>query len=79
MLVQYQTSVVALPLWVVYAHSDDYPDSFVARLWDLLTNLPTSSHLLAPTLDALRLRLPPDLHRMERAPHDEPHIVETWI
>lgn len=64
---------------MVYDHPTDYPDHYVARLWDALTNVGTASVLTAPTLDELRLRLPPELDLLPRQPGDDPCIVETWI
>jgi hypothetical protein len=75
-----QMTTVGLPIWIIYAHPTDYPDHYVARLWDGMTNQATASYLLAPTLDALRLRLPPELYRyLAQHPFDEPHVVETWL
>jgi hypothetical protein len=72
-------TTIGLPIWVIYAHPKDSPDAFVARLWDGMTDQPTASYLVAPTLAALRLRLPPDLHRLQRNTQDEPHVMESWI
>jgi len=35
--------------------------------------------LLFPSLEATRSALPPGLHRLNRAPGDDPVIVETWM
>lgn len=71
--------MIALPLWVVYARPSDYPHHYVARLWDAMTNVATSSVLTAPTLPLLRMRLPPELDRLERMAGDDPCIVESWL
>ena len=70
---------IGLPMWVIYANPSDYPGHYVARLWDGLKLQATSSYMLAPTLEAIRLRLPPDLHRVERHQYDDLCIVETWL
>lgn len=70
---------IGLPIWVVYDHPTDFPESYIARLWDGMTNTATASYLLAPTLDALRARLPPELVQLARHEEDDPAIVETWL
>jgi hypothetical protein len=72
-------TTIRLPIWVISARPDDFPDHFVARLWDGMTHQATASYLLAPTLDAVRLRLPPDLYRLDRQEQDAPCIVEVWL
>lgn len=79
MSVQYQTSVVQFPQWVIYKHPEDFPEHYVARLWDGMSGMPTTSYLLAPDLARLYLRLPPDLVCMPRHPGDDPKIVEVWL
>lgn len=70
-----------LSMWTVYRHPLDYPDSFVARRWDIgsgVTNV-TNDMFVADTLIEVRALLPPGLVCMERLPHDQPQIVEVWI
>lgn len=68
-----------LPVWVVYDHPQDFPDHFVARLWEGMDNTPTATVLVADTLAELRDMLPPDLNGLERMEGDDPTIVETWL
>ena len=68
---------VAIDLWTVYAHPRDYPNGFVARLWN--ENQHTDTHVVAPTLSEVRALLPPGLHRLPRSPSDDACIVETWL
>lgn len=69
-----------LPMWTIYDHPTDYPDGFIARLFLTLPDLRiTRSVVVAPTLSALRARLPMGLVCMTRAPDDDPRIVETWL
>ncbi|MEY2117089.1 hypothetical protein [Rhodanobacter sp. FW106-PBR-R2A-1-13] len=63
--------------WVVYDHPRDMPDVFVARQWRLTG--PTSRFFTAPTLDALREKLPAGLTCLPRSPDDDSVIVETWL
>jgi hypothetical protein len=73
------TKYIRMPIWVIYANPLDYPGQYVARLWDGMTNTATTSYMLAPTLEAIRRRLPPDLCCLDRQERDAPCIVETWL
>jgi hypothetical protein len=72
----------ALPMWTVYAHPLDYPDSFVARrfLVDANGSVSTDDIMREDALDVLRARLMRlGLTCITRSPQDEPQIVETWL
>lgn len=66
-----------IQIWVVYDSPLDRPGTFVARKW--VNDLATEETLEAPTLDALRAKLPADMYCIPRSLGDEPHIVECWI
>lgn len=66
-----------IPLICVYDHPTDYPDKFIARLWDC--NIPTRIMVTADTLEELREKIPSSMVRMDRHPKDDPCIVEVWI
>lgn len=68
-------------LWTVYDSPADHPGEFVARLFVVFggESKATRMFVKAPSLDEVRAKLPPGLFRMNRAPTDEPHIVETWL
>ena len=66
-----------IPLICVYDHPTDYPDKFIARLWDC--NVPTHIMASADTLEELREKIPSSMVRMDRLPKDDPCIVEVWI
>lgn len=66
-----------LPMICVYSHPSDYPDNFVARLWD--ANKPTRLVALADTLEEIREKIPPNMTRLPRQSNDDPCIVEVWI
>ena len=66
------------PIWVIYDHPKDFPDSVVVRIWwgevpDTLTQ-----HFLS--VDAARRHM---LYRgrvpLARDKSDDPCIVESWI
>lgn len=70
-----------LVVWTVYQCPRDFPTLFVGRphVANRQGTYPLPSHLEALSLDALRVQLPTDLHRLDRQPEDEPQIVEVWL
>ena len=72
-----------LRIWIVYKHPADYPDSYVARLWEIGINGPraTDSIIIRETLEDLRDMLEFEMHLSKpmRQPADDPVIVETWL
>lgn len=71
-----------LSLWVVTDHPSDFPGHFVARRWTIADGAaqPTDVYFhdaaLAPLQERLRAR---GLFRLDRAPGDDPVIVEVWL
>lgn len=71
-----------LSIWTVFDHPADYPDSFVARRFEVHSGgvtFATPEAVFATSLEAVRAKLPPGLYRMPRQHDDEPQIVESWI
>jgi len=70
-----------LSMFVLYDHPKDLPDFFVARRWEVKDGAyaPTDEVKTAPTLEMLRLLLPPGLTRLPRAEQDDPCIIEVWL
>ena len=66
-----------LQIWVVYDSPSDRPGVFVSRKW--INDVPTEVTVQAPTLDALRGKLPAGLYCIPRSLGDDPRIVECWI
>ena len=67
-----------LPIWVIYDHPSDYPDNYVARLWN--SDSPTDTVLLADSLETIQEKLHEmGLLCMPRMDEDDPCIVEVWI
>lgn len=67
-----------IPIITVYDHPQDYPDKFVARVFDM--NRPTNMAAIADTYEELLEAIPTrNMARMERSPKDDPVIMETWI
>ncbi|MDR1630064.1 MAG: hypothetical protein LBS36_07630 [Oscillospiraceae bacterium] len=66
-----------VPLICIYKHPKDYPDKYVARLWD--RNIPTQIMATSETLEGIREKIPEGMVRLNRDATDDPVIVETWI
>lgn len=71
------TEQAAIPIIIVTANQDDYPQRYVARLWDM--SVPTSTQYMAleDTLEELRKTIPAEMSRLPAAPDDS--IVEAWL
>lgn len=71
------TEQAAIPVIIVTANQDDYPQRYVARLWDM--SVPTSTQYIAmeDTLEELRKTIPAEMSRLPAAPDDS--IVEAWL
>lgn len=67
-----------LILWTIYDHPKDFPNTFVARAWNM--DQPTDQLIIAPSLEELReIMVSWGLSCLTRNPEDDPCIVETWI
>jgi len=66
-----------MPLIAIYDHPSDYPDKFVARIWDV--DIPTRYAVLRDDLESIREVIPPWMVRFVRSDKDDPVIVETWL
>ena len=67
-----------IPVVAVYKSPKDYPDKYVARVFDL--DRPTRFVFVADTYQELLDKLPvQQLVRMARHPTDDPAIVEVWM
>ena len=75
-------SAVILSVWTIYDHPSDWPGGFVARRLEARTDhtvVATADAVFAPTLEAVRAKLPQGLDCVTRCPGDDPKIVESWI
>jgi hypothetical protein len=76
--------VTSLVMWTVYKHPNDYPGEYVARKFVIAEDFyqrskeSISSRSLRDVRNVLR-SLYPGLIQLNRAPDDEPHIVEVWL
>lgn len=70
--------MTVLPLIVIYNHPADYPDKYVARLWDV--GRPTNMAALADDYDGILEAIPTgQMVSLGRGEKDDPTIVEVWI
>jgi hypothetical protein len=70
-----------LPMFVIYDHPTDFPDSYVARLWVTLPQ-PQSTEfvILSERIGNLRQIMEQiGFAQLARDPADDPKALETWI
>lgn len=65
------------PIIVVYEHPKDYPNCYVARVWDC--EKPTNVIVLSDDLEGIRRMRPPWMVQMKSSYKDDKCIVETWL
>ncbi len=66
-----------VPIICIYEHPSDYPDKFVARLYDLTH--PTRYVVLTDTLEEARKAVPGEMFCFPRDQKDDPVIVESYL
>ncbi len=70
-----------VPMFTVYGpDTTDYPGRYTVRP-SLTLPVLRRYHLvyLAESLDAVRVVVPRDAHRLDRQPGDDPSIIEVWL
>jgi len=65
------------PLIAIYKHPRDYPEKYVARLWDI--SKPTQYIVLSDNIDNIRQAIPFWMVRLMPTEWDDPVLVETWL
>ena len=76
----YQRGV--LPIWTIYRHPNDYPNDYVARMFETSPSTPTPSKFMvrSPEIHALRTTfIHAGLIALPREDGDDPNIVESWV
>jgi len=66
-----------MPIIAVYKNPIDYPDKYVARIFNV--DRPTVIAVIGDTLHEIRLKIPRHMIKLDRATIDDPVIVETWV
>lgn len=76
-------SFQALDMWVIYDHPSDFPDTFVARRWEVRAEERATDDIKKhESLDALRGLIINETrchHRLARFADDDSKIVEVWL
>jgi len=67
-----------VPIIAVYKNPSDYPEKYVARLWDIHKR-PTLYVLVKDDIEDVRWNIPEIMYRLEPSPKDDPTLVETWL
>ena len=70
-LTQADLSHLILPLVTIYEKPADFPNEYVARIWDGQGARPTNIMVKSKSIESIREDI--------EAAGDEPHIVETWM
>ena len=70
-----------LPLWTIYEKPLDQTDGFIARRFESGNGShgPTEDTVTGALEDIRDLFRRAGLIKLDRAPEDEPQIVETWV
>lgn len=68
-----------MPMIVVYDHPKDYPDNYVARVFDV--GNPTNAVIVKDDVDEIQqdIRENTDMIFFPRDAKDAPHIVGVWM
>lgn len=74
-------SKLDFPLVTVYEKTLDFPDAFIARVWDGKGPKPTNTMIKRDTIQEIRGDIMAAGFEtvFQRAEGDDPHIVETWM
>lgn len=65
------------PIWTIFQNTTDYPEQYVARLFDL--SIPTNVVMIDDCLDNLRQKINPLLDRYPRDEFDDKSVVEIYM
>lgn len=78
---QVDFSGLKLPLITIYEKPLDFPNAFVARVWDGEGPKATNTIIMRFSLEECRedIQAAGFTVKFPRAEGDEPHIVETWM
>lgn len=69
--------VLQMPLIVVYKNPSDYPNDYVARLWDL--NVATPYAVVEKSMEEIKKAIPMHMVYVEPYADDDPNIVATFL
>lgn len=74
-------STFYMPMVTVYKNPTDFPDKYVARIFDIKDGRPLAQPyaLIKDSLEEIHKVIPDQFIRMPRDPQDDPKIQEVWI
>ena len=76
-------SEMTWPMITIYENPSDYPDLFVARIFDITAGFvfPTNTFITRKSLEDVRMDIMAAgfITRLEREACDDPAIKETWM
>lgn len=80
-LSQVDFSGLYFPLVTVYERPLDFPNDYVARVWDGKRARPTDTMIKRSTIEEIREDIKNAGFKtvFARAEGDDPHIIETWM
>lgn len=70
-------SEIKAAMIVIYDHPKDYPNSYVARIWDM--DKPTNVVVANENLDMLRSLIPNGMGCINKFETDDPCMLEIWL
>lgn len=74
------SKVAIFPIITVYYNTLDYPNIYVARLYDAVPRpTPTKFLVKALTLKEIRNKIPKNLLMLKRESNDDPNIIENYL
>lgn len=75
----FDLSDLKIPIIVIYRHSEDYPDKYVARIFDITQ--PTDAVVIKDSLQELQKDISRNMSKtfIPRDEKDDPCIVGSWI
>lgn len=73
--------ISSLPMISIYFNPKDYPDQYVARVFDIRpgTVYATRYVMISNNLGELQRAMPNGFERMDRFPNDEHELLEVWL
>ena len=71
-------AVQKLTIWTIYNSPSDHPGKWVLRGHDVPGG-PRQEHVVADSLEHIRMAVPPGLICLMRSPEDDATIHESWI
>jgi hypothetical protein len=73
----------ALAIWTVYDRPGDYPDGYIARMFEAASgsgdSIATSLTLAGQLAGIRQVLAKAHLIRLDRKPDDAPQVVESWL